>query len=389
MTSRKMPPGFLLSLNPTSYGICRNLRDAPFPLHMFHKGGGLEPFLSKDVKIHRISIDTEPEWAVKLLAAQCAGSGRPGIVFASSDTELAFLEKYRDELTPAASLPIQPPGIAAAVSDKLRFFETMRDLGIPSPRSYSIDAGSDSATFLPCLVKPVHSGEWKTEEASLALSGRKGFVANRHEEFAEIVRKVRPFSSKLLVQEIIESREGESYSYCCFSDRAGRVLWGFVTQKLLQFPAGFGTAILCGTADRPDIAAFGRKVVESIGLEGVSEVEILADRGGKLFAIEINARHWLQHRLSTRLGVNISLLDYYYRTGDSAMVEQFVSAPVRSGRYLWIDDFGYIAHFLKQVTRGGNLHLKSFSGSSLEFSLLERGKGLALVSLLRRRIGGR
>lgn len=239
----------------------------------------------------------------------------------------------------------------------------------------------------PILIKPIHSHEWKTAVASRAIRGRKVFVIRKPEEWTSLQATIRKFSSELLAQEIIDASEDGHYSYCCYADKSGKVLWGFVTQKILQYPENFGTAILCRTVDRPDIETFGRRTIETVGLPGVSETEVVIDRNtGELSALEINSRHWIQHRLSTRLGVNISLLDYFYRSGQRAMVEEILSGSGPFKHVLWIDDFGYITHLAKNFFRLRRLHLPAFFKNSLEFSYMEKSKLAPFLSMLMRRL---
>ncbi len=386
-----MAIAYLLSLNPTSYGIYRNLRGSGVEVHVFHKGGGLERFLGREAVIHRLAFDQEPAGVAARVIEVQAKSGQPGLVFTSSDAEILYLDGCRDELGRAVSLPIPSPGITRLVRDTYSFFERVTELGIASPRSLcaegpAFDVACDSMRW-PCLAKPAVSSEWKTPEAARALAGRKAFVVRSPEEYAPLIRRLRPFTSRLLVQDIVDVGDEGNFSFCAYSGRDGRVLWGFVTRKLLQYPEGFGTAILCSTAERPDVAEVGRKTVESLGIGGVSETEIVVDRRtGGLLVIEVNARHWLQHRLSTRLGVNISLLDLNYRLGNRPAVEATLSKPRAFRRVLWIDDLGYLQHFLKKFARGRNLYLKSLLSHLPEFALLESRSLLPFLKAVQTRM---
>lgn len=134
----KIPAAYLLSLNPTSYGIYKNLRDTPFPLHLYHKGGGLEPLLGKDIILHRLSIEDEPEAVVHDLLQAHAAAGATPIIMASSDYELAFMEKYRKDLEPAVSLPLHPPRYPAWQTISMPFIQKCAKPGfaLPAPISW-------------------------------------------------------------------------------------------------------------------------------------------------------------------------------------------------------------------------------------------------------------
>ncbi|WP_432821476.1 hypothetical protein [Trichloromonas sp.] len=382
---------YLLSLNPTSYGIYKNLRNAGLHLHLFHMGGGLESFLGRDITVHRLSVDEEPEAVVVRLLEIQANAGNPGFVFTSSDGEVAFLDRFRDSLQDVLSLPIPTAEVARLVNDKHAFAEKLKELGIRIPWSFCVERANVEDLGLrlswPCLVKPVVSSEWKTDEVSSALGGKKAFVVDNYDGFFPLISRLHEYSPKLLVQEIIDVAETGNFSFCCYSDANGKVIWGFVTQKLLQYPECFGTAILCSTVEHPEIASFGKEVIEALGVSGISETEIVVDRKtGKLFVIEINTRHWLQHRLSTRLGVNISLLDYYYRSENIPMVNSLVSKDHPFKKVLLVDDYAYLMHFVKNIFRYKKLLLPYLYRSTLEFSTFERRQTLTFLKFINRKL---
>jgi predicted ATP-grasp superfamily ATP-dependent carboligase len=142
---------------------------------------------------------------------------------------------------------------------------------------------------------------------------------------------------------------------------------------------------LCRTANQPDVTAFGKKIIESLGVQGISETEIVLERKtGNLFVLEINARHWLQHRLSTCLGVNITLLDYYHRNGDQTKADALIAQADPQKKTLWIDDLAYVIYFLKNLAGSKKLHIQEFWHNQLEFSLLERRKIKTAIFIIKK-----
>ena len=180
-------------------------------------------------------------------------------------------------------------------------------------------------------------------------NGQKVIVVRDEHELIRSYNIISTLNPKVLLQEIVQAGQYDAYSFCCYADQSGKVLFGFVTQKILQYPEGFGTALLCRSIEEPSIYELGKRVIENLGIDGISEVEIMRDeKNDALYIIEINTRHWLQHTLSARLGVDISLLDFYYRTGRVDAVRLILSETPRNSKpVIWFDDVGYLIHCIK------------------------------------------
>jgi predicted ATP-grasp superfamily ATP-dependent carboligase len=77
-----------------------------------------------------------------------------------------------------------------------------------------------------------------------------------------------------------------------------------------------GTGIMVEALPLPEIEAPARALLNAVQFHGVSEIEFKQDeRTGTLYLIEINARHWDQHRLGVVAGVNLSEAAYRDATG--------------------------------------------------------------------------
>jgi predicted ATP-grasp superfamily ATP-dependent carboligase len=384
-----MPVIYFLSLNPTSYGIYKNLHDSSLDLHMFHKGGGLRSLLDKRVVIHPYSIEEDAEAIIDAISNENARTGEMSFVFTSSDYEITFLDRYAEQVRNIVSIPIQTQTITQIANDKYLFFRKMQELDIPSPHSVCVDCTHldtiPSNLAWPYLIKPNHPFEWKVRRAADYLSGKKAFCINGTDELSSMCQYLQSFTSMLLLQEIIDVADDGNYSFCCYSDNTGKVLWSFVTQKLLQYPENFGTAILCRTVKHTEVAAFGKRIIESLGVQGISETEIIIERQtGNLFALEINARHWLQHRLSNCLGVNMTLLDYYYRSGDIKKVEAILEKTDTDKRAYWIDEIALALYSLKHPIHNKRSIIHELQNSIIEFSILERYKPGPLLFLAKK-----
>jgi predicted ATP-grasp superfamily ATP-dependent carboligase len=300
---------------------------------------------------------------------------KPGLLIPTSDLDLLFLSEYRAALSERFTLSLPDEGTLRYALDKERFHRDLRRAGIPTPETRAVDgADAENASArggrFPCILKPAFSGDWKRKRAERVLGGRKAVVVRGAEELDETRGRLAAVSRHLIRQEIVPQLGEDNFSYCGYADGAGRVCWGFVTQKLIQYPEQFGTALLCRTVDRPEVASFGERVIRTLGIEGIFELEIIRNAVDRdLYVIELNTRHWSQHRLSTLLGVNITLLDVYARTGDRKRFESTLRSGNRAVRAIWIDDVGYPIYAVHHLANPGKAFVKELWNKKIEASL--------------------
>lgn len=366
---------YLLGLNLTALGIYKSLYGKGLKAYLFSKYSELERFIGEEVNIHRVSIQDEPQLAIDQLLENQKKLSSVGIIFASSDADVAFMEKYRERLINKFFLSIPHSNLIELVNNKFKLAKMLTEMGINTPNTQCVDQDNMNKIGreirFPCLIKPIFSSEWKSEKMSKILGNKKVFVSNHYRDFCSLLKILLLFSPKLLIQEIIEVSEDGNYSFCCYSDSNGDILHSFVTQKLLQYPEKFGTALMCQVVKQPKVMEFGKKVIKNLRLNGISETEVVMDKEtGELFVIEINTRHWMQHRLSTRLGVDYTLLDCYYRMGSIEKVHEILQQNQGgSQNVVWFDDVGYLIHIMKNIMRPNQIKMRQVFYNKWEFSL--------------------
>lgn len=370
------PSCYILSVNLTSLGIYKNIKDSDFDVHLFGDVGCLLNSFKKNINFYPLSVEKSPELVLKKILEIGSIKNGPNFIFTSSDLDIFFIEKYREDLEKFAILSLPDKKVTNMVNDKVSFATKIMKSGIRTPRTLCVDKNNYKEVckqfIFPCIFKPVNSRDWKKKEISTKILGKKAFIVKNNEEFINTAKWLFTFTSKLLAQEIVDVSDDGNYSFCCYANHDGNVIFGFVTQKILQYPEKFGTALLCKTVNRPDIANFGANIVNKLVISGVSESEIVIDKNtGELNAIEVNTRHWMQHRLSTRLGVNYSLLDFYYRTGNESKVRELVAnCDGRHKNVIWFDDVGYLIYVLKNFLHPKKCKLGEVLKNHWEFSLV-------------------
>lgn len=323
----------------------------------------------------QVSLESEPDKLFNMLMDLGSGKTTPQVIVPATDEEVLFLDRHRSRLEKYYVLCLPRPDVLKVASDKFLLQNELQSHGLIYPRSVQISrqpgSGEDLPDFsYPCLLKPVFSNEWKTRQAEGLVGANKVVLINNEDDLVREYTRISPISRQVIVQEIIEQRDLENYSFCSYSDRNGNILHGFVTQKLIQYPDRFGTAVLCRVVKNQRIFEYGSRVINALKYDGIAETEIMVEAGtDDLYVIEINPRHWMQHRLSTRLGMNYTLLDIYYRLGMQDKVDEMLSRHSNNNPAIWIDDVGYMIFALKNMLHPGKYFFKEVISSQREYSL--------------------
>ena len=383
----------VMSNNPIGLGIIRNLQGCGLELLCLIKKVNFVCSTRYLSNVIDIDIEDEPDRLLQVLINIGEQLPEKGFIIPTSEIEVMFLSSKRDILSEYYYISLANEEVQAIIVDKYLLHQKLMKHSFNSPRTLLLE-GIDSIKILkkeikyPCLLKPVFSGDWKTNKSHQIIGEQKAIVIHNEQELVKWYNFIYTISPKVILQEIVRADEYGTYSFCCYADHSGKVLWEGVTQKILQYPDDFGTALLCQSIEEPAIYDLGKQVVENLAIDGISEVEIMRDeKSGSLYVIEINVRHWLQHTMSTRLGVNISLLDYYYRTGKMGEGKMLLSMVNRNTKpVMWIDDVGYLIHCIKNYFNFNKCKFDFLKGKQWEFATLSLKDWSPFFSLLREKI---
>ncbi len=383
----------VMNMNHIGLGIIRNFKDTDFHIMGIAKKKNFVCSSKYLRAVIEINIENEPDRLLeKLLEIGQDLSGK-GFIVPTSEVELMFLISHAGMLSEYYHLSIPETEKFIKVTDKYLFYTELRKHSFHTPETFLLESkesmdGVAGRICFPCILKPVFSGDWKTGRAYSVVGAQKAMVIHSRAELEKYYDLVSHLRSKVLLQQIVRSEDGETYSFCCYADSSGKVLWGCVTQKLLQYPENFGTALMCQTVREPEIYQLGLQLVEKLGIDGICEVEIMREQGsGELYIIEVNTRHWQQHILSSSQGINISMLDYYCRTGQSQMAHAVLSAvQAHPEPALWLDDRGYILYSLKHYLHPGMCKFSYLKRKKICFSTYRRDDFRPYINILKERV---
>jgi carbamoyl-phosphate synthase large subunit len=210
------------------------------------------------------------------------------------DSELVPLADARDELEAAGtSVLVAPTRALRLCLDKWALMQ-VADGSVPIPRSAPLDDDFDPGDFeLPVLVKP------------RVGSGSRGV---RRVDSWDALGAVRDRS--LLVQAHLP---GPEYSLDVLARADGEVR-AVVPRERLRIDSGI--AITSRTVHDEELEAIGARAVETVGITGVANVQVMRDAAGTPRLIEINPRFPGTMPLTVASGVNMPRLALGELLGD-------------------------------------------------------------------------
>jgi predicted ATP-grasp superfamily ATP-dependent carboligase len=188
--------------------------------------------------------------------------------------------------------------------DKHRMNERAAALGLDLPRSFSAASRQDLANAdlrFPAILKPAvkHHGNAFTLAKAWRADDRAALLA-RYDDAVALVG-----ADAVVVQELIPGRGAAQFSYAALWDR-GRPVASLTARRTRQYPIDFGyTSTFVETIDRPDVEDAACRFLDSLGYDGLVEVEFKHDaRDGALKLLDVNARAWTWITLGHRAGVD-------------------------------------------------------------------------------------
>jgi len=348
------PVAYVLNMYGTGLGIARNLGRYGISV-VGVSSQPRAPGAPSRFSRHLVGPDSEaePDRLAAFLLEQRRGEEAPAVLLPTRDHDIFFLERHRGRLA-ERFLFSQPSGDALdRIMDKARLAEYARSIGIASPRTWRVRSQADLERIrgeiaFPVVLKPVVAARWRHAAAWEAAGQRKGARTSSFPELLGTYQQIAPHEPEALVQEWVPGPEDQFYVYGTYFDREGRHAAGFTARKLLQYPPEFGLGCLVQTFDDPDVEASSIRLLRSLEFRGIAEVEWKRNAStGELSLIEINPRHWDQHELGTRCGVNLTHIAYRDLCGMAPM-------PVRTSRRrcYWIGEQGMWGALKDDVKHG-------------------------------------
>ena len=280
-----------------------------------------------------------------------------------SDEEVALVARHREKFSELTNLVMVDGGTMEVAQDKWRTAEFALAQGFPHPKTFVVDHLDDLERLqnqvpYPAIIKP---------RISTAAQGLV-FVERPEELVPQYLRVHRHFPLPL-IQECIPTNSPK-YAVSYLLNHQSQVRAAVVKRFHRQYPVKGGPATCFETVDRPDLKDYGGKILETLGWQGVAEVEFLEDeRDGEVKLIEINPRFSATLALTIQAGVELPHL--LYSLGTEGDVEPCMDYQV--GKICRSMLPGEVLHFL---TNGRRWRMEPsfwrFRGPNLGYSVWSR-----------------
>ena len=267
-----------------------------------------------------------------------------GVVFPTHDEYIWAVARNAARLEPWYAIPFSHWDAMRRLADKEEQLRAAWRVDVDTPRTEFVRSAADLAGAaadleFPAIFKPVESLAFKERFARPVLR------IETRAELEQVYERVNDCGT-LMLQEIVPGGDDELWSVGSYLDACCEPLAVFTGRKLRQHPRQFGTARFAESAWMPELADAGVRLLKELGFHGVSQVEFKRDpRDGRFRLMEVNARHWLWHSLSTACGVNLSLCAYRDAIGRP------FTAPRQSDGRKWIMSSRDLPDTLRETLR--------------------------------------
>jgi D-aspartate ligase len=304
----------------TGLGIARSLGERGIPVIGLSATRGVYGNYTRYAAIRSCPDSREqPEELLRFLLQLGAGLPVRALIFPTRDDDVLFLDRYREPLKSSFDLVLASAEAVKAALDKWETYLAARRAGVESPRCWLVrdeeELGRAAAEVAyPCVVKPLSSHLWRQHNNWERVGGRKAIAIESQPELEAEYAQIATADSRVLVQELVPGPDDQLFVAACYLNQAGQLVAGFTARKLLQYPEGFGTGCIVETVDRPELLELAARLLGSMGLTGIAEVEFKWDAACRRFKlIEVNPRPWDQHPLGRAAGVDLMYLAYCER----------------------------------------------------------------------------
>jgi predicted ATP-grasp superfamily ATP-dependent carboligase len=238
----------------------------------------------------------------------------------------AFLvSANRDRLGPFFRYPYIPADRMDCVFDKRAMYRAAEAAGLRVPPTLYAPFDGHALSgweYYPALVKPLVSrfrlenGRVTSGPAFPAVFGGKALLAQDRPQLERIAREVESRGIPFCVQRWIPGENPAIVNAKFVADRDGRIPACFISRKIRQQPADFGTCCVAESTREPELQRYAEMFCRATGYCGPGGMEFKTEPGaGTHWFIEVNPRLDFWIRMATLKGVNLPLQHYLLSLG--------------------------------------------------------------------------
>ncbi|MBX9711798.1 MAG: ATP-grasp domain-containing protein [Xanthobacteraceae bacterium] len=245
--------------------------------------------------VHR-SLDwpgaTAPDAAAWLLAFAAQNGFQSWLLLPCADNEVRLVAENHTLLSASFQVFGTPWQKLQHLCNKQLLVHAAQQAGIAVPKSYDVNSADDAASVevtFPVVLKPA------MRMVRNAFTSAKAWRAETRNELVELYRTAAALQGQdgIVVQEYIPGGGEAQFSYAGLWSRNAPVA-ELSARRTRQYPVEFGyTSTFVEIVDNDEVMRVARKLLSSIGFEGLVEVEFKYDaRFGTYKILDVNPRSW-------------------------------------------------------------------------------------------------
>ncbi len=304
-------------------------------------------FTSRHVTERHVVPDaaTSPERFLEWLRTFGRRQSELSVLFLAEDLYAYLASYYQQELKAYFLYPFVPQANLTTFFDKSEMYSNAGDAGLRVPKTLFPPLNAARITdwsHYPAVVKPLVSRFTIREDGARdagrfpEVFGGKALVADDCDQLARVAAEVERLAIPCCVQEFVPGPEHNLYNVKFVAAADSTVPACFVSQKLRQYPADFGTCTVARACFREELRHVAEAFCRSTRYVGPGCIECKWHRDERTFHfIEMNPRldYWI--RMATLKGVNLPLQQYLLSSGQTL-------APMRQldDDRCWVDVTG-------------------------------------------------
>lgn len=297
------------------------------------------------------------------------------VLFPTADPDLQLVTEWRSQLDAHFEIPIAPPSLIHAITNKFDFAQLAARHDLPVPESHSAAAlglGTDSIEVFasrlkfPVILKPIDTCNWSRPDIAKIVGSAKAIIALTKDDLVDACRPLLPVADDLLVQQYISGDDSNYYDFQAYIDRHGDMVAWFSGRKIRTIPPAVGAGCYVESTINTQLHDIGSACLRKIGFTGLVDMDFKYDPIGKRFLlIEINPRTAAWGILPTVAGINFPFIAYSDLT--SQPIKQHTSQR-ENLRYLHIgNDLRAFREYRRRGEWRVDQYLSSLLGKKLVF----------------------
>lgn len=251
------------------------------------------------------------------------------VLLPCSDDWVLRVARCADDFRARFPASVSSPQVLETLIDKWRLAEVLAKLGLPHPRTTSLDASTpiadipDSA-LRGAFIKP-------RDSASFFRHFRvKGFHVSSREDLARRLAQLSSLGIEVQLQEYIPGPATNHFYVEGFVDDSGQMRALITRQRLRMYPVDFGNSTYFRSVPLsviPDAVETVTRLLQHLRYRGMFSVELKRDeRDGVCRLIEVNARPWWYVEFAGQCGMNLAAMYVADALGEAvASVREFTT----------------------------------------------------------------